>query len=171
METADINSALKSLRDKIADQPEKAMAKHVPATARIENGLKCLVEGTRGELIETDMPNAMGGNGSAPNPGWVFRASLASCCATVIAMQAAQQGIELTTLEVTVESDGDLRGILGLDDTITAGMSSLKTNVRIGADNATPEQLREIVEWGSAHAPVGCTVQNAPGNATVIDIV
>lgn len=171
MAGSDIRSALESLSRTIAAQPEKAKAKHGPATATIEQGLKCRVTGPLGERIETDMPPAMGGTASGPNPGWFFRASIASCCATVIAMRAAQLGISLSKLEVTVESDGDHRGILGLDDQVSAGASALRTNVRIGADNAAPGQLEDLVRWAEKHSPVGCTVQNAPENTLNVLVV
>src|SRR6266478_6831520 len=147
MEGSQISAALEKLSQTFGGYPEKARAKQAPATATLESGLKCRVAGPAGEEIKTDMPRAMGGNASDPNPGWFFRASLASCCATVIAMRAARLGVNLTMLEVAVESHGDHRGILGLDDRISAGMSSLHTTVQIGADNANPEQLAELVRW------------------------
>jgi uncharacterized OsmC-like protein len=171
MPSSDIRSALERLSLKIAAQPEKAEAKYAPATATIGQGLKCRVTGPSGEHVETDMPPAMGGMGSCPNPGWYFRASMAACCATVIAMRAARLGIDLSKLEVTVESEGDHRGILGLDDKVSAGAFSLRTNVRIGSDNATPGQLEELVRWADQHSPVGCTVQNAPPNTLSIQVV
>jgi uncharacterized OsmC-like protein len=168
MSNAEIRTALDALGRTFAAQPDKAMARYAPATARIEGGLKCRVAGPSGETIETDMPRAMGGSGSGPNPGWFFRASIASCCATVIAMRAAQLGIDLTDLEVTVEGEGDQRGLLGLDDRVGAGHAALRTNVRIGAANATPDRLRELVEWAEAHSPVGCTVRDAPANVLTV---
>jgi hypothetical protein len=71
-------------------------------------------------------------------------------------------------LEVAVESEGDNRGILGLDDGISAGMSALRTTVQIAADNAGPEQLEELVRWSDSHSPVGCTVRDAAGNTLVV---
>jgi uncharacterized OsmC-like protein len=159
-----IADALESLSTAIEANPDKARARYAPATATIVGGLKCRVNGPSGEQIETDMPAAMGGGGSGPNPGWFFRASLAACCSTVIAAQAARLGINLTDLEVTVEGEGDNRGILGLDDRISAGHSALRTNVRIGAHNATPEQLQDLVKWAEEHSPVGRTVRDAPAN-------
>jgi uncharacterized OsmC-like protein len=164
MARSPIADALDSLSKAIEANPDKARAKYVPATATILSGLKCRVTGPSGEQIETDMPAAMGGGNSGPNPGWFFRASLAACCSTVIAAQAARLGINLTNLEVTVEGDGDNRGILGLDDRISAGHSVIRTNVQIGAQNATPEQLQELVKWAEEHSPVGRTVRDAPAN-------
>jgi len=164
----DINAALEKLERTISEQPEKAKARHSRAVATLDGGLRCRVAGSAGEQIETDMPPAMGGNAAGPNPGWFFRASLASCCATVIAMRAARLGINLTKLEVTVDSEGDHRGMLGLDDRISAGMSPLRTSVQIAADNAKPQELEELVRWADRHSPVGCTVRNAPANILTV---
>ena len=127
--------------------------------------------GPSGEQIETDMPPVMGGAGTGPNPGWFFRASLAACCSTVIAAQAARLGIKLTKLKVTVEGDGDIRGMLGLDNSISAGHSAISSNVEIGATNATPEQLQNLVEWSVDHSPVCRTVRGAPMNTLNVVII
>jgi uncharacterized OsmC-like protein len=166
-----IASALNRLSETIQAHPEKAQAKYAPATATLENGLKCRVTGPSSEHIETDMPAAMGGTGSGPNPGWIFRASLAACCATVIAAQAACLGINLTKLEVTVEGEGDLRGMLGLDKRVSAGHSAIRSTVKIGAENATSERLQKLVEWAVDHSPVCRTVREAPMNALSVVIV
>jgi len=159
------------LSEALRAHPEKARAKYAPATATLESGLKCRVTGPSGEQIETDMPPALGGAGSGPNPGWFFRASLAACCSTVIAAQAARLGINLTKLEVTVEGEGDHRGMLGVEDAISAGHSTMRTNVRISAQDATSVQLEELVQWAAAHSPVGCTVRDAPSNSLSVVVV
>jgi uncharacterized OsmC-like protein len=166
-----IANAWNRLSEMIRAHPEKAHAKYAPATATLGNGLKCRVTGPSGEHIETDMSAAMGGTETAPHPGWIFRASLAACCSTMIAGQAARSGIDLTKLKVTVEGEGDTRGMLGLDDTVSAGHSAIRTNVEIGATNATPEQLQRLVEWAADHAPVGRTVRDATANAFSVIIV
>ena len=48
-------------------------------------------------------------------------------------MRAAQLGVTLSTLEVTVDSESDDRGLLGMDDTISAGPLNVRARVRIGA--------------------------------------
>jgi uncharacterized OsmC-like protein len=60
------------------------------------------------------MPSEVGGSGDQVTPGWLFRAGLASCAATRIAMAAAAEGIELATLEVRASSRSDTRGLLGM---------------------------------------------------------
>lgn len=164
-----IRQAIEKLSATIATDPTKARAKNAPATARLSSGLQCEVSGPYGERLVTDMPPAMGGAASGPNPGWLFRGSLAACTATVIAMRAAKLGVTLTQLEVTVESESDNRGILGLDDTVSAGLGRLRTRVRIAGD-AVADTLREIVAWGDAHSPIACTVRNAPASSIEIEL-
>ena len=166
-----IAGALESLSRAFESDPSKGPATYATATARVVDGLKCRVTGPSGEQVETDMVKSMGGEGSSPNPGWLFRASVAACCSTMIASHAARLGIELTELEVVVGGKGNHRGMLGLDDKISAGDSALNTHVRISARNAAPEQLRELVTWAEDHSPVGRTVRDAPKNTLTIEIV
>jgi len=169
--TANITAALDALGNAIRADPAKSRAKAVPATARLLDGLRCEVKGPRGESVHTDMPSALGGTASAPNPGWLLRGALASCMTTVVAMRAARLGLALRVLEITVESESDHRGILGMDDGVTAGFTALRFRVKIGADGVAPSKLRELVEWGDAHAPVCCTVRAPPVAAVEIEIL
>lgn len=171
MSIASIREAQEKLGKVIAEQPEKARAKNVPATARLLEGLRCEVKGPNGETAHTDMPPAVGGTASAPNPGWLMRASVASCTATAIAMRAAKLGIELTTLEVTVESTSDNRGMLGLDEKISAGLSSITTQVRIGAAGVDAERLRQLAKYGDDHSPMACTTRSSPGYSLNVEVV
>ena len=169
MNAPDIRQAIDKLGATISADPAKAKAKNAPATARLVNGLQCEVTGPHGERIRTDMPPAMGGAAGGPNPGWLFRGALASCTATVIAMRAAKLGIALDLLEVSAETDSDHRGMLGLDENISAGMRNLRMKIRIAGD-AAPETLREIAAWADAHSPVGCTVRQAPACSIEIEL-
>jgi uncharacterized OsmC-like protein len=168
--TTNVRAAIEQISAAISADASKAQAKRVPATARLTEGLKCEVTGPSGQRMVTDMPGALGGDGSAPNPGWVLRCAWASCTATVIAMRAAKLGVALETLEVTVDGDSDLRGILGLDESIGAGQRAVRTTVKIRG-TADPQTLREIATWGEAHSPVACTVRNPPACSLEIEVV
>ena len=171
MSTAKVGEAIEKLGAAICAEPAKARAKNMPATARLVDGLQCELTGPYKERFVTDMAPALGGGASGPNPGWLFRGALASCTATVIAMRAAKLGVALDNLEVTVETDSDLRGILGLDENVSAGHGPVRIKVKIGAPAASPEVLREIVEWADRHSPVTCTVRQAPDCLLDIEVV
>ena len=161
MDNDGIRDAIGSLVAYLGEHPEKWRNVDPPATAVMVDGLRCRAEGPGGASIVSDMPRAVGGGDSAPRPGWFMRAALATCDATVIAMRAAQLGIALDRLEVTVESESDPRGLLGIDDTVVAGPAHLRMRVRIAAADVPAEQLREIVAWADHHSPVGDALRRA----------
>jgi hypothetical protein len=86
-------------------------------------------------------------------------------------MRAARLGVALTTLEVTVEGYSDDRGLLGLDDKVSAGLSSLVARVKIGASEVPADQLRKLAEWGDRHSPVACTARVSPSYALEVEVV
>jgi uncharacterized OsmC-like protein len=149
-----IRSAIETAIGYLTQHPEEARYTDSAAVATLEEGLRCRVTGPRNASVLTDMPTSIGGGGSAPSPGWLFRAAAASCTATLIAMRAAQLGVELSEIEVTVDSQSDDRGLLGMDQSVPAGPISLRVRVNAASRRTDPEQLRNLVEWGEAHCPV-----------------
>ena len=153
METADIRRALSSIAEHLTAHPEDGKSEDDPARATLESGLRIRVEGPGSWSITTDMPSPMGGEGSAPSPGWLRRAAQASCEATMVAIRAAQEGIVLDYLRVTVGSVSDDRGMLGLAD-VHPGPTESYARIEVSAKGVSPEKLREIVRWAEAHSPV-----------------
>ena len=102
-----VRESLDRLHRVFLERPAAAKKPNSPATATWQDGLRCEVTGAHGEMVVTDMPSAMGGEGVGPNPGWLLRASMASCTATAIALRAARLGIALRSLKVTVQSESD----------------------------------------------------------------
>ena len=116
-----ISRSIEVARHHLAAHPEAARYTDFAASAVVEDGLRCRVDGARGETIYTDMTAAVGGGSSAPSPGWLTRAGHASCEATLISMRAAELGIRLQRVEVLVDSESDARGILAVDDEVPPG--------------------------------------------------
>jgi uncharacterized OsmC-like protein len=115
------------------------------------------------------MATSVGGTATAPSPGWLFRAAAASCVATLIAMRAATLETALGSLVVTVDSESDDQGILGIDPAIPAGPLSVRVSVAIRAPEVDAERLREIASWGVEHCPVTDAVGRAVPMEVVVD--
>ena len=170
MTIGDLKKSIEGVIAYYTESPGKANSADKPAVAVVEDGLRCRATGPNDWALISDMPNGIGGGGAAPSPGWLMRAALANCEATVIAMRAAQLGVALTMLEVTVGSNSDDRGLLGMDDAIPAGPLDVGIHVRIGADGASPEQLREIVRWAERCSPVGDAVRRAVPTKVEVEV-
>ena len=110
----EIRAAIESAGRYLTEHPAEARYTDSAATVVMESGLRFRAE-FPGGTVSTDMPASVGGAGSAPSPGWLWRASLAACEATLIKMRAAALGVAVERLEVTVDSESDDRGILGLE--------------------------------------------------------
>src|SRR5437868_6389546 len=152
-EMESIRHAVEEASRHLAEHPAAAGATDAAATAVREEGLRFRVEGPQG-TVSSDMTKAVGGDASAPSPGWLLRAALASCDATLVAMEAARDGVELTDLTVAVESESDFRGVLGVDDSIRPGPLAVRVRIQLAAGNATEDQLRELVERAESRSLV-----------------
>jgi len=161
MSNTKIRDALAQATAYLTAHPGEARYTDSPATAVLESGLAVTVQGPNRISVQTDMPKSVGGSDGSPSPGWLLRAAQASCLATLIAMRAAQQGVELGRIEVVVDSESDDRGILGLDDSIPAGPSSSRARVQIGGNSPPAEQLKSIIRWAEVHCPVQDAVRRA----------
>ncbi|MCJ7687393.1 MAG: OsmC family protein [Desulfobacteraceae bacterium] len=171
MSTENIRSSIQGTISYLKANPEEAFKKATAARAVLEGGLKVRTTGPEDEVIISDMPPTVGGEGSAPTPGWFMQAALATCNATGIAMKAAQEGIELTTLEVSIDTESDTRGIFGFDESIKAGPLNMRTRVRIGAEGVPEEKLHEIVKWNEKYSWVGNAICRAVPLETEVEIL
>ena len=149
-----IADAIRDATTYLSDHPDEARATDSAAVATIVDGLVVRVVGPNGATITTDMVPSVGGGASAPSPGWLLRAAEASCVTTLIAMRAATLGIVLDTLEVTVDSVSDDRGLLGIDPTVPAGPLTGRVAVSLTAAGVDATTLDEVARWGVAHCPV-----------------
>ena len=165
-----IATAMKNAIGYLESHRDEARYTDSPATARVESGLKCRVEGPDGASVATDMPEGIGGGNTAPSPGWLMRAAHAACAATLIAMRAAYEGVTLDDLEVTVDSESDDYGILGLDSSVPAGPLSASVRVKLSASGVDEDRLRSIVMWGHEHCPVADVVARAVRTTVDVEI-
>ncbi|MFQ5523867.1 MAG: OsmC family protein [Acidimicrobiia bacterium] len=161
MTVTQIRESISRAIEYLSTHPEKSRGSDGSVSAVVVEGLKVQVRGSRGESLVSDMPPSVGGAGTAPTPGWLMRAAIASCDTTVIAMRAAQEGVELSDLEVVVDSESDDRGLLGMDESVPPGPLGVRIRIRIAAGGVPQERLREIVDWALQHSPVPDAVQRA----------
>jgi uncharacterized OsmC-like protein len=97
----------------------------------------------RSHTITADEPFELLGGDGAANPQELLMAAVNACMTVGYVAGAALKGITLDRLEIRTKGTLDLRGFLGLDDSVPPGYEGIDYEVRI-AGNGTPEQFEEI---------------------------
>jgi uncharacterized OsmC-like protein len=151
---AEIKESIEKAVRYLSEHPDEARYTDSWARATLSRALRVEVGGPGGERIVTDMLAGVGGRAEQPSPGWLFRAAMASCVASTVGMEAAREGVTLTSLEVEVDSESDDRGILGMDEAVPAGPLSTRVRVRGRADGVEERALRQLLNRGAARCPV-----------------
>lgn len=89
---------------------------------------------------------AVGGFHDGPNPGDLLCTALASCLDSTLRIIADRLGVKLTSLEVDVTGDIDVRGTLAVDRDVPVGMQAMHCEVHLKAGEGTdPELLRRLL--------------------------
>jgi uncharacterized OsmC-like protein len=90
---------------------------------------------------------------------------LASCLTAGVASVAQNRGIQLRSIESTVEGNHDIRGILGADSDVRNGFNGVKVTFNIDAD-ASPEDIEALVAQSQKRSAVFDALTN-PTDVTV----
>ncbi len=108
------------------------------------------------EFVNGEPPVLLGHNEGA-NPVEFLLHALAGCVTTTLVLHAAARGIALRHLSTRLEGDLDIRGLLGLDDTVSPGYEQIRILMKIEAD-CSEEALEDLLAVAQAHSPVCNTV-------------
>ncbi|MEQ8966802.1 MAG: OsmC family protein [Azospirillaceae bacterium] len=108
---------------------------------------------------DADHPAVLCGKDDGPTPVEYVLHALSACLTAGIANIAAARGVDLGTVETTVEGDIDLRGILGLSDEVRNGFEGIRVTFTVTGD-ADAETLGKIVGQSKARSAVYDIVTN-----------
>lgn len=98
------------------------------------------------EIVADEPPELLGAN-TAPNPQELLMAALNACLSVGYVANASVMGIKIHSLQIETEGSLDLRGFLGLDESVNPGYDEVNYIVRIStdADEAKVQELHNIV--------------------------
>jgi uncharacterized OsmC-like protein len=115
--------------------------------------------------FEADHPEVFASEDSGPAPVEYVLVGLASCLTAGIAAVAQNRGIQLNSVQATIEGDMDILGILGGDPETRNGFNEIRVHYDIDAD-ATPEEIEALVAQSQKRSAVFDIVTN-PTNVFV----
>jgi uncharacterized OsmC-like protein len=116
-------------------------------------------------VLDADEPPVLLGEDHGANPVEYVLHALAACLTTSLVYHAAARGIRIESVESRLEGDLDLRGFLGLSDTVRRGYRQIRVHFAIKSD-APAEQLKELTTFSPVHdivsnpVPVQITIES-----------
>jgi uncharacterized OsmC-like protein len=108
------------------------------------------------EFTNGEPPVLLGDNEGA-NPVEFLLHALAGCVTTTLVLHATARGIKIEDLSTELEGDLDVRGLLGLDDSVSPGYQQIRIRMHVKAD-CSDEQLDDLLAYTQQHSPVCNTV-------------
>lgn len=114
----------------------------------------------RGHKVLIDQPASGGGTDTGPTPLEMLFASLAGCIGTIGRIVAMQKRIELRGMDIKVEGDLDVDGLLGKPIDGRIGFEGITVTVAVDAD-MTDEEKEAFLHEVDARCPVSENLMNS----------
>ncbi len=116
-------------------------------------------------VLQADHPEVFAAPDDAITPIEYLLVGLTSCLTGGIASVAQNRGIQLRSVEATIEGNHDIRGILGADSDVRNGFNDIKVSFNIDAD-ASKEDIEALVAQSQKRSAVFDALTN-PTDVTV----
>ena len=104
-------------------------------------------------VFDADHPEIFAAEDNGITPIEYLLVGLASCLTAGVASVAQNRGIQLRSVESTVEGSHDIRGILGVDSDVRNGFNDIKVTFTIDAD-ASKEEIEALVAQSQKRSAV-----------------
>ena len=115
--------------------------------------------------FDSDHPEIFAAEDNGITPIEYLLVGLAGCLSAGVAAIAQNRGIQLRSVESTVEGRHDLRGFLGVDSDVRNGFNDVKVTFTIDAD-ASREEIEALVAQSQKRSAVFDALTN-PTDVTV----
>jgi uncharacterized OsmC-like protein len=116
-------------------------------------------------VFTADHPEVFAAEDNGITPIEYLLVGLASCLTAGVASVAQNRGIQLRSVEATVEGAHDIRGILGADSDVRNGFNGIRVTFDIDAD-ASKEDIEALVAQSQKRSAVFDALTN-PTDVTV----
>ena len=100
--------------------------------------------------LDNGEPPVLLGRDDNPNPVEYVLHALIGCLTTTMAYHAAARGIAIEAIDSRLEGDLDLRGFLGLSNTVRKGFHAIRVVMRVKSDGSAPV-LRELAKYSPVY--------------------
>jgi uncharacterized OsmC-like protein len=155
------------IRKAYQDDPDSAVRTLVvrSVASDLDDPLHCAIapDSTPDTVWHSGAHPAVGGVGDVPCSADLLLAALAACQEVTIRMVAANQGIELRSLEVVAEGDWDPRGTLAMGREFPVGLIAVRCHTSVGLpEDVAPERAERLLKSAERYCVVLSTLRSGP---------
>lgn len=120
-------------------------------------------------VLDADEPDLLLGKDHGVNATEALLHALASCLNTTLIYHAAAMGVKIEALRFELDGEIDLRGFLGIDESVRNGYERINVTCEIRSD-APREKLEELVKLAQKRSPVfDCVTHEVPVNVELAE--
>ncbi len=123
------------------------------ADTKWEEDVRCSAKIRDFAPFDIDEPLELGGKDSAANPVELVLAALGTCQEIMYSAYASVMDIPLEGVSVNVRGYLDLKGMFGLDESVTPGFNRISFDTEISS-SADSESLSKLIHTVETHCPV-----------------
>ena len=157
----DLRAVQQPLKDAYRADPGQARITLTARGGAADAPISCSVDLGRA-IYDAQAHVGVGGAGTAACSGDLLLGALAACAQLTCQMVASAMGLEVRSIETTVEGDLDLRGTLGLDREVGAGFSAIRLRFSVDAPEATEGDLEALLRKTERYCTVMRTLLEPP---------
>jgi uncharacterized OsmC-like protein len=157
----DLRTVQQPLKDGYRADPDTARITLTARGSAADAPVSCSVDLGRA-IYEAQAHTGVGGAGTAACSGDLLLGALAACAQLTCQMVATAMGLDVRSIETTVEGDLDLRGTLGLDREVGAGFDAIRLRLDVDAPGASEEDLDGLLRKTERYCTVAQTLMHPP---------
>lgn len=120
-------------------------------------------------ILEADEPGVLLGKDAGPGGIEAALYALSSCLSTTFMYHASASGVKVEELDISLEGDMDLQGLLGISDDVRNGYENIRITIRVKAD-APKERIEELCALAQKRSPVFDIVTNPVPMSVMVEV-
>jgi len=123
-----------------------------------------VVSKARGFEVSMDEPESLGGTNVGMNPVELLLSALGGCMAVLVPAFAAEHGLQIDDVSISLEGDLDPDGFLGRSD-VRPGFQDIRVKLNVKSPEPR-ERIEELMELVFERCPVKDTLCGVPVSET-----
>ena len=169
MDAGELRAMQAPIKDRYKSDPKSAFITLKAKGTLDDSNIACKVETGRA-LATAGLHPATGGSGLELCSGDMLLEALVACAGVSMRAAAAVLEIPIKSAMVTAEGDVDLRGTLGIVESVPVGFKEIRLRFDVETD-ASKDKVDQLIELTERYCVVFQTIQNSPKTSVQLNMM